>query len=65
MSAQIVFRGDIFDIRSGMTIRDALKKLEIPTESVLATRGGELITDDEILREGDKIKLVAVISGGS
>jgi sulfur carrier protein ThiS len=31
---------------------------------VLATREGELITDDEILRPGETIRLVAVISGG-
>jgi len=33
-------------------------------ESVIATRDGEMITDDEILRSGDVIKLIAVISGG-
>jgi sulfur carrier protein ThiS len=34
------------------------------TVAVLPTRAGELITDDEILREGDDIRLIAVISGG-
>jgi sulfur carrier protein ThiS len=31
---------------------------------VIATREGELIIDDEILKDGDVVKLVAVISGG-
>ena len=29
------------------------------------SKDGDLITDDEILREGDQIRLIAVISGGS
>jgi sulfur carrier protein ThiS len=47
-----------------MTIRKALQKLDIEPDSVLVTRNGELLTDDEILRENDVIKLVPVISGG-
>jgi sulfur carrier protein ThiS len=30
----------------------------------LATRDGELITEEEILQEEEEIKLIAVISGG-
>jgi sulfur carrier protein ThiS len=45
-------------------VRDALLSLDIIPDAVLPTREGELITDDEILKEGDVIKLVAVISGG-
>jgi sulfur carrier protein ThiS len=31
---------------------------------VLPVRNGELITDEVILKDGDELKLVAVISGG-
>lgn len=48
-----------------MTLLSALQKVDIVPESVIATRDGEMILDDEILREGDVIKLVAVISGGA
>lgn len=48
-----------------MTIRSALLRLDIQPEAVLPTRGGELLTDDEILQEGDEIRLIAVISGGT
>ena len=47
-----------------MTLLAALKKCDILSESVIAMRAGELILDDEILNDNDKIKLVAVISGG-
>jgi len=38
--------------------------VEILPETVLATRDGELILDDEILQDGEEVRLVAVISGG-
>jgi sulfur carrier protein ThiS len=48
-----------------MTLRDALLRLDIPPETVLPTRQGELITDDVIVQDGDEIRLIAVISGGA
>lgn len=48
-----------------MALVDASKKHNIVPEFVIAIRNGEMITDDEILRAGDVVKLVAVISGGS
>lgn len=47
-----------------MMLLDALKKIGVVPESVIATRNGEMILEDEILKDGDVIKLVAVISGG-
>lgn len=64
MSAKITLREQQFEIRAGMSLRHALLKLNIQPQTVLPTRDGELITDDEILREGDQIRLIAVISGG-
>jgi sulfur carrier protein ThiS len=63
--AHIHLRDQEFKVRSGMTIRSALLRLNIQPEAVLPTRGGELLTDDEILQEGDEIRLIAVISGGA
>ncbi len=64
MSVHLTLRDQEFQVRGGITVRQALIKLEINPESVLATREGELLTDDEILKDGDRIRLVAVISGG-
>ncbi len=65
MTALIQLRDQEFKVRSGMTIRSALLRLDIQPEAVLPTRDGELLTDDEILQEGDEIRLIAVISGGA
>jgi len=62
---EIILRNNEYEVRAGMTLLDALKKNNILPESVIATRNGEMITEDEILKDGDVIKLVAVISGGA
>jgi len=65
MIAKLILRDKVYEVRPGMSLLDALKKSNIVPESVIAIRDGEMITDDEILRSGDEIKLIAVISGGS
>jgi sulfur carrier protein ThiS len=64
MSVKLVLRDKEYEVRPGMALLDALKKIDIVPESVIATRDGEMILEDEILRDGDLIKLIAVISGG-
>jgi sulfur carrier protein len=61
---KLVLRKQEYEVRPGMTLLDALKKNNILMEGVICTRDGELITEDEILKDGDVIKLVAAISGG-
>lgn len=61
---KLVLRKQEFEVRPGMALVDALKKADILPEAVIATRDGEVITEDEILHDGDVVKLVAVISGG-
>ena len=61
---KIIMRKKEYEVRPGMTLLSALKKIDILPEAVLATRNGELIEEDEILKDGQVIKLVDVISGG-
>jgi sulfur carrier protein len=65
MAVKIILRNKEYEVKPGMTLRSSLHKIGLLPESVLAVRQGELITEDEILVDGDVIKLVAVISGGS
>jgi sulfur carrier protein len=64
MSATLILRNQKYEVKAGQTIRQALVDVGVPPESVLATRDGELITEDTVLKDGEVIKLVAVISGG-
>jgi len=61
---KLILRQQEYEVRPGMTLLDALKKNNILPESVICTRDGELIVEDEILKDGDVIKLIAAISGG-
>lgn len=64
MSAKLILRKREFEVQAGFTIRAALLQLEIAPETVLPTRNGELADEDELLQDGDVIRLVRVISGG-
>ena len=64
MPAKLILRKKVYDIRHGMTIRSALLKLGIQPKAVLPTREDELVSEEEIIQDGDVIKLVSVISGG-
>ena len=64
MPVKLILRNKEYEVKPGMMLLDALKKISVVPESVIATREGEMILDDEILKDGDVVKLVAVISGG-
>ena len=61
---KLILRDKEYEVKPGMTLLSSLEKINILPESIIATRDGEMILEDEILRDGDVIKLVAVISGG-
>jgi len=62
---KLILRDQEFEVKPGMTLLSSLEKCGILSESVIASREGELILDDEILKNGDVVKLISVISGGA
>ena len=64
MSVKLILRDQTYELKPGMSLRSCLEKINVEPEGVLAVRDGALITDDEILNDGEVVKLVAVISGG-
>ena len=65
MTVKLELRGKEYEIKPGMNLLDALRKAGILPEGVIATRNGEMILEDEILLDGDVVRLISVISGGS
>jgi len=61
---KVIFRDKEWKLRPGMTVRDAILKVGLNPQAVLAVRDGKLINEATILRDGDTVKLIAVISGG-
>lgn len=62
---KLIYRDQEWEVRPGMTVRDAILKVGLDPESVLAVRDGQLINEETIVREDDEIKLISVISGGA
>jgi sulfur carrier protein ThiS len=61
---KILYRDKSWELKGKITIRDAIKKVGLDPQGVLALRDGKLVTDDTIAAPEDTIKLVAVVSGG-
>ena len=64
MTVKLILRDKEYEVKPGMTLLDSLKKINVLSESVIATSESEMTLDDEILQDGDVVKLIAVISGG-
>ena len=61
---KIIYRDREWNLRGGMTVRDAILKVGLDPEAVLALRDGKLINEETITRDDEVITLVAVVSGG-
>ncbi|MBC7264876.1 MAG: MoaD/ThiS family protein [Chloroflexi bacterium] len=61
---KLVYRDREWELKPGISLRDAILKVGLDPEGVLGVREGKLITDDLILADGDVVKLIAVVSGG-
>ena len=46
------------------TILDLLKDLNLSTQTIVAKQNGELSIEDNIINDGDEIKLIQIIYGG-
>lgn len=64
MPATIIYRKRKFYVSPDLSIREALNEIEVVPETIIPTRDGKLIQYNEILKDGDIIRLINVISGG-
>ncbi len=67
MKVKFILRKKEFEVelKDNITVGKAIKKLELLPEGYLAVRNGELLVEQDILRDNDLIKLVPVVSGGN
>lgn len=45
-------------------VSDILKHLGVLPEVVIVARNGEVVSEEEVVRSGDKVKIIKAISGG-
>lgn len=52
------------ELANNSTAKDLLVKMKLNPVTVIISRGHDIITEDEKLKNKDNIKLISVISGG-
>ncbi len=57
-------RKNIKSMLEADNLTELLKKTEVNPETVLIALNGVLVTKNAIIKDGDEIKLLSVISGG-
>jgi len=66
MTIQLTLRKQTFEIdEKSIQVKLALRKINLSPESHLVVRQGELLNENDYLKDGDEVKIVAVISGGA
>jgi sulfur carrier protein ThiS len=65
MPVRVILRGKETEVESNLPLKQNLQKLGLCVENYLVLRDGLLLEKEELLHDGDEIKLVAVISGGA
>jgi len=49
---------------TGLSVNDLLRKMDLSPQAYLVVRNKSLLTGREILKDGDEVRIIAVISGG-
>jgi sulfur carrier protein len=65
MHIQLSHPARTVEIKGPKKVKDLLRELNLVVEAHLVIKGNDLVTEDEMLYEGDQIEIRPVISGGS
>ena len=65
MQVQLSHPPRTVEIKGPKKVKDLLRDLNLVVEAHLVIKGDDLVTEDEMLYEGDHIEIRPVISGGS
>ncbi|MEP0764764.1 MAG: MoaD/ThiS family protein [Chloroflexota bacterium] len=63
-TATLLLRRQELPVQAGLTVRAAIVACGLEPDAFIVSRAGELIAEDEVLRPGDRIKLLRIPSGG-
>jgi len=65
MQVQLSHPARTVEVKGPKKVKDLLRELNLVVEAHLVIKGDDLVTEDEMLYEGDQIEIRPVISGGS
>lgn len=66
MTIKLILRKKEFQLEGkSIQVKQAFEQLQLSPEAHLMVRNGDLLNENDYLKDGDEVKIVAVISGGS
>lgn len=66
MTIKLILRKKEYQLEEkSIQVKQAFQVLNLSPEAHLMVRNGQLLNENDYLKDGDSIKIVAVISGGS
>lgn len=65
MQVQLSHPARTVEVKGPKKVRDLLRELNLVVEAHLVIKGDDLVTEDEMLYDGDQVEIRPVISGGS
>lgn len=65
MKVQLSYPTRQVDLKGPKRVKELLRDLNLAREAYLVVRGDELMTEDEMIADGDNVEIRPVISGGS
>lgn len=51
-------------LEENITIKELLQEKELPSETIVSKKNGEVVLEEEIIEDGDTIEFIQVIFGG-
>jgi sulfur carrier protein ThiS len=64
MPVTLILRKQEFHLEGTITVKQALKELGLSSEAHLIVRDGELLNENDALRNDEIVKIVPAVSGG-
>ena len=61
----VTYRDQHWEIPGPIVVRELIEQVGLTPATVLAVRQGQLVLDSVVLEDGEAIRLIAVITGGS
>lgn len=66
MAIKLILRKKEYQLEGkSIQVKQALQQLNLSPEAHLLVRNGDLLNENDYLKDGDEVKIVAVISGGA
>ena len=61
---KVKFLNKEFEFEKTLRVYELLKKLNLNYEEVVVVKNGEVLADDDLIKENEEVEIINVVSGG-